>query len=130
MPATDYVNEDEYHLFVVFTNPKEGREHDFHEWYKLHVRDVTNAPGFKWGRRYVLDPDQRPGQSSPWHYLALYGFVGDVNEIHAQLKQADDSGAIANSDAYEDYYVAWVYSAIGPKISRADRPSGAEGDAR
>jgi hypothetical protein len=119
MSVTDYVNDEQYHVFVVFTNPKEGRERDFQEWYVGHVRDVTNVKGFQWGRRYVLDPDQRPGQSSPWKYLALYGFVGDVNEIHARLKGYDDTGAIADSDAYEDHYVAWVYSPVGPKITRA-----------
>lgn len=108
-----YENIDDYHLWVILTNPVEGREEAFNEWYEEHVGEIVDVDGHTWGRRYVIDPDQRPGMHEPeYRYLALYGFTGAPNRIHAALRASDEAGVTRGSDALDPSYGAWVYTPI------------------
>jgi len=112
------------HLFIVFTNPSPGKEAEFEAWYEEHLIDVTNVDGFVWGERLVADPDQRPGQATRWKYAALYGFEGDVNEIHERLRLLGETiPSFTVSDAVHPAYVAWVYSKHQPLILHEDGPA-------
>jgi hypothetical protein len=106
------------HVFIVFTNPWPGREDDFERWYDAHLSEVADVDGFQWGERLVADADQRPGQATRWKYAALYGFEGDVDDIHRRLKALGeaDTGSFRVSDAVHPAYVAWVYSRHQPLI--------------
>ncbi len=43
------------HRLIVFTNPKEGREQDFRDWYvNTHLAEVSNLDGFISGQLYTL----------------------------------------------------------------------------
>ena len=43
--------------FLVFSNPVEGREDEYNEWYdNVHLRDVCNVPGVAGAKRYELVP--------------------------------------------------------------------------
>jgi antibiotic biosynthesis monooxygenase (ABM) superfamily enzyme len=109
------------HLFIVFTNPTPGREREFEEWYDEHLQAVTDVDGFVWGERLIADPDQRPGQATRWKYVALYGFDGDVVDIHERLRVLGESQAsFAVTDAVHPAYVAWVYSSHQPLILHED----------
>ncbi|HEY0246649.1 MAG TPA: hypothetical protein VGC45_00170 [Gryllotalpicola sp.] len=109
------------HLWVILTNAKIDREEEFNAWYHEHLQEITNVEGHTWGQRFVVDPDQRPGQTPKWKYLALYGFEGDVNAIHERLRQADASGEVAGSDALDPDYVAWVYTPTGDRVVYNER---------
>jgi hypothetical protein len=101
------------HLFVVFTNAEPGREAEFNAWYENHHLDEIMAiEGFLWGQRFELDPDQRPGQMAPpWRFLTLYGFEGDVVQVHERLRKA--SPAFVKTTALKPDTAAWVYSLLG-----------------
>mgnify|MGYP003447409978 CR=1 FL=1 len=49
------------HRLIVFTNPKEGREQDFRDWYvNTHLAEVSNLDGFisagiRWRKRKLDD---------------------------------------------------------------------------
>ena len=60
-------------VFVVMTNPVEGRESEYNRWYdEIHLKDVCSFPGFTGARRFRLvegDAQHR--------YLALYELETD-----------------------------------------------------
>ena len=61
-------------VMVVLTNPAEGREDEYNEWYaRVHFPEVTALPGFVGASRYRLaDAQLMAGSDSPPHrYLAL-----------------------------------------------------------
>jgi hypothetical protein len=104
------------HLFVVFTNAVPGREAEFNEWYdKHHLDEITAVEGFLWGQRFELNPDQRPGQMAPpWRFLTLYGFEGDVKDVHERLRAASPS--FVKTTALKPDTAAWVYSLMGQTV--------------
>ena len=63
-------------LLVVLTNPVEGREDDFNDWYtNIHTRDALRFRGSIAQQRFVLAPEQVqdfPGGRFHIKYLALY----------------------------------------------------------
>jgi hypothetical protein len=60
------------HLFVVSSNPAQGREKDYNEWYTRHVADLLALPGVISARRFVLSDAQATDAAHPFKYLACY----------------------------------------------------------
>ena len=48
------------HVFVVFTNPVEGKDATYNDWYdNRHLPDVLDVPGFVSAQRFRLSDTQR-----------------------------------------------------------------------
>ena len=61
-----------YHL-IVMTNPVEGKEQEFNDWYdNQHIRDVLAVPGIVSAQRLKAADSQLGNRSSPYRYLAVY----------------------------------------------------------
>jgi len=61
------------YVFVVMTNPVEGRDREYNQWYdEIHLKDVCSFPGFRGARRYRLADGE-----SKHRYLALYEMETD-----------------------------------------------------
>jgi len=59
--------------YVVFTNPVQGREDEYNNWYtNVHVPDVLCVPGILSAQRFRRTEQQRGAGPQPWDYLALY----------------------------------------------------------
>jgi len=59
-------------LWVVLTNPVEGKEAEFNDWYDgRHVDDTLAIPGFVSGHRFKVTATAG-GEPLPWRYLAFY----------------------------------------------------------
>ena len=117
------IGEDE-HLFLALTNAADGREDELNAWYDgHHVREIVDRmPGFRTGRRYEAQPgNQRPGQSPPWRYLALYELGGDLADIHARDAEVRASGSLTPSlGALDPAYGVWVYTPLGPRLTAGE----------
>jgi len=62
-------------VLIVFSNPAEGREDEYNEWYShQHLADVLRVPGFKSAQRFKIPQDDPAAQ---WKYLAIYEFEAD-----------------------------------------------------
>jgi hypothetical protein len=58
--------------WFVLTNPAEGREAEFNDWFdNRHIHDSLAVSGFISGQRFRLDAAQI-GQAPRWQYLVLY----------------------------------------------------------
>jgi hypothetical protein len=75
------------YLFVVNTNPAEGREQEYNEWYSnRHLDDLRALPGVVSARRFVLNDVQLAEVAQLFKYLALYEVeTDDVQDFIGQL---------------------------------------------
>lgn len=69
-------------LFLVFTDPVEGKEDEYNEWYdSKHLPDVVATPGIVAAQRYDLaEVDATAGQA-PTRYLAVYELDDDPASV-------------------------------------------------
>jgi hypothetical protein len=88
------------HTYVVFTNPIEGRDDDFNDWYdNTHLNDVLQVEGFVAAQRFKL-AETDPPQKFPHRYLALYEVESDdLGKAAQALSEAAKSGAMFVSDS-------------------------------
>jgi hypothetical protein len=98
-------------VLVVLTNPRNGREDDFNDWYtNIHLRDALRFRGSIAAQRFKWSKDQAQDHSGAygWAYLALY----DVFDAERFTREHIDnalttrmmvSQAIA-MDALNDYH--------------------------
>ena len=57
------------YLYVVFSEPKPGREAEYNRWYnEQHLRDVLSVPGFHAAQRFECEDSS----GLPGKYLAVY----------------------------------------------------------
>ena len=103
-------------VLIVHTNPLEGREDEYNEWYNnTHLKDVTAVPGFVRARRFKLsDSQMRPfGQ---FDYVAIYEIDGDPAPAIAALKEATAAGMYI-SEAMSQELHATVYESVTDWVS-------------
>jgi hypothetical protein len=75
------------YLFVVNSNPAEGREQEYNEWYSnRHLADLLTLPGVVSARRFVLNDAQLADVPQLFKYLALYEIeTDDLQDFIGQL---------------------------------------------
>ena len=90
------------YVFVVFTEPVEGRDAEYNEWYSdVHIPDVLKLDGIVAARRYKLAPMDPPQEGHPL-YLALYEIeTDDLSQIPGAIKRAVEEGRMPLSDALD-----------------------------
>jgi hypothetical protein len=90
------------YTLVVFTNPVEGREDDYNEWYdNQHLGDVIAAAGFDRAERLRLTDIGTPSVAQH-RYLALYQVETDEPEsVFKGLIAAAGTDAMPMSDAID-----------------------------
>jgi hypothetical protein len=111
---------DSPHIFIAVTNPVEGKEAEYNEWYDhIHVPDVLRADGWVAAQRYRLTNEQRPDQSPPWKYLCVY----EVNRPDGEILPAVSNRskmigpwASPQPALWADDSQVWIYSKFGPRI--------------
>ena len=106
-------------IFLVQTNPVEGREDEFNDWYSnQHLSDVLNVPGFVAAQRFRLSDTQRPGTGAyPYKYIAIYEMEGDVDAILNKIQEGVAAGKILMSDCLD--MSSWRLSFWNPRGPRA-----------
>ena len=59
--------------FVVYSNPVEGREQEYNDWYSnQHLSDLLAIPGVISARRFKLSGTQIQEAPQTYQYLAIY----------------------------------------------------------
>ena len=106
------------HLVVVLTEPTEGRESEYHDYYEhRHLDDVLATTDWTSAQRFKLTDQQ--GMKCPLPYLALYEVEADdaadvLKTLNATRSQRLQSDALNKRTAG-----VWVFSETGPKHERA-----------
>jgi hypothetical protein len=102
------------HMAVVLSEPVEGREAKFDEWYEnAHIREALESTGWKNAQRFVLAAEKDP--KCPLRHLALYeAEAGSGEDVVAKLDATrEQSGSFNRKRAG-----LWVFSETGPKHER------------
>jgi hypothetical protein len=87
--------------FVVYSNPVEGREQEYNDWYSnQHLKDLLAIPGVLAARRFKISATQIREAAQPYQYLAIYDIeADDVPSFVKELTLRTASGAITRGSA-------------------------------
>jgi hypothetical protein len=102
------------HVVVVLTEPVEGREDEFNDYYEnLHIDEVLASTGWLSGQRFRLSGEV--GAKCPLPYLAIYEAEADtaaevLTTLSATRPQRQQSAALNMKTA-----AVWVYAPTGPR---------------
>ena len=113
MPTTTY---------LVFSNPVDGKEDEFNEWYDtVHLPEVLATPGMRSAQRFaILETDithSSPMPKPAHRYLLVYEMDGDVDAIMGKISAAAQDGTMHMNDALDLETVAMSFwSPIGEKV--------------
>lgn len=106
---------------VVLSNPVEGREDEFNEWYtNTHLRDVTAVPGIRSAQRFVLkDP---MGYEHRHRYLAIYEIESDdPHAVVEELLRRRGTASMQLSDALNlETAVGGVFEPCSPVVNAVE----------
>ena len=91
---------------VVFSNPIEGKDAEFNEWYdNVHIPELMQVPGMLSAKRYALHEagiyDVEGGVRPEHRYLTIYEMEGDVNAIMGKIVESVANGEVVMSDSLD-----------------------------
>jgi|SoiMethySBSTD1v2_1073268.scaffolds.fasta_scaffold1472297_1 hypothetical protein len=101
-------------LVMVLSNPVEGREQEFDEWYEhTHLDEILATAGFRAAQRYRLDGQR--GFAASHGFLALYETEGEsadevIERLNARRSERQQSASIDMRGA-----AMWVFSPTGER---------------
>lgn len=106
------------YIFTVLTNPAEGRDAEFNDWYdKVHIPDVLKVPGFVAAQRFKLAKDDS-ARGAKHQYLAIYEIeTDDLAAVKAALQEASRT-KMKMSTASDSNAKMRYYAPIGPRVTR------------
>ncbi|MEM7254742.1 MAG: hypothetical protein AAF493_25295 [Pseudomonadota bacterium] len=108
------------HVLVVMTNPVEGRDQAFNEWYTdTHIGEVLEVNGFKAAQRFQLADATFAGQSD-YRYLAIYEIETDNLQGALDALKAAVPGMVM-SDAMAKGAGAWAFTPITARVGGDQR---------
>ena len=101
------------HMVVVLTEPAEGREDEFNEYYEnLHIDEVLATTGWKTGQRFQLN--DQAGAECPLPFLAIYeAHCDDPKEVIQTLTETRPQRQQSTATNMKTAAV-WVFSETGP----------------
>ncbi len=115
-------------IFVALSNPSDGREAEFNDWYdRQHVPDVVSIPGFKGAERFKLAVPFLDPLGGGHRYLTVYDVDSDdINALAAQVKEHARTGKTVMSDAIDMKSLTALFfepvgEAIGPLEDSSSR---------
>lgn len=108
-------------LYLVFSNPVDGREDEFNEWYdKVHLPEILATPGMLSAQRYTLRQtaiDRELGTTPAHRYCVVYEMEGDPDSVMSKIQAGVAAGDIHMHEALDLSTFAMSYwSPYGPKL--------------
>jgi hypothetical protein len=108
---------------IVFSNPLDGRDDEFNDWYdNVHIPDLLAIPGMLSAQRYDLKNAEiysMEGGTAPEHrYAIIYEMEGDVDAILSKIQEGVAAGKINMADCLD--MSSWrlsFWTPRGPKVT-------------
>jgi hypothetical protein len=106
-------------LFLVFSNPRAGREAEYHRWYEeQHLKEVVSVPPYVAAQRYRVAEAQVSPQTH--RYVIAYEFEGSAEEARKSLLEAFPHPPM---DLMQDVFVVFA-EAFGERAEAGSAPAG------
>ncbi len=108
------------YIMMVYTNPVEGKEDEYNEWYSnVHLSEVLGLPGFVGAQRFELTDPSAQG-APPHKYLAVYELeTDDPNKPSEALNAALVAGELNMSDALDmSNPASAIYGPISDRLEK------------
>lgn len=104
-------------LLVVLTEPVEGREDEYNDWYTNdHLVDVLAAAGFRAAQRYQFVPSKL-SRNPAAPYLAIYEVdAADREQAEKLLLETANTPAMPISDAMGPRPITWWFESICDRV--------------
>lgn len=105
------------HRLVVFSNPLEGREQEFRDWYvNTHLGEVSNLDGFISGQFFT---SSTPVAEGGHRHMAVYEIEeGRLAEAQQALGAGIKGGTVNMTDAFAPGQLALWFEEEGPAVTR------------
>jgi hypothetical protein len=102
------------YVFVVSSNPVEGREDEYNDWYSnRHLGDLLALPGVVSARRFALADAQVGAVPQTFKYLALYEIeTDDASNFFSELISRTGTDRLPISTALASGAVAVLWKEI------------------
>lgn len=105
------------HVVVVLTEPNEGREDEFNDYYEnLHLDEVLQSTGWSSAQRFKLVDEQ--GRACPLPYLALYEVEADDSKDVLETLNATRNQRVQSDSLNKRTAGVWVFAETGPEHKR------------
>ncbi|MBO0855085.1 MAG: hypothetical protein J2P18_15135 [Nocardia sp.] len=107
-------------LYLVFSNPLDGRDAEFEEWYeKVHVPQVVATPGMVSAQRYIVaDTEMSRMAGPPAHrYLVVYEMNEDPDTVMGRVREQVAAGTMTLHEALDIENIAMSFwNPRGPQV--------------
>lgn len=107
-----------HYRYLVFTDPVEGREAEYNEWYdSVHLGEVIAIPAFMAAERFRFEPGEN--QETLHEYLAIYEFTADDPAVVLDdLGARAADGRLNMAPVLADNIETRLYQVITPRRTR------------
>jgi hypothetical protein len=114
------------HVHLVLSDAVPGKEDEFNEWYRTHLREVANTPGFVAAQLFKLSAPNLSGDAtamstidtdnSPNSYLVIYEVTDDIDAAKAALI-AGRPTRVPVPDAMAPERHLWWFTAVSDRVT-------------
>ncbi|MFN3231974.1 MAG: hypothetical protein ACE363_07400 [Alphaproteobacteria bacterium] len=105
------------HLILVLTEPNEGHEAEFNDYYEnTHLDEVLSSAGYDTAQRFKLVDGV--GQPCPLPYLAVYEAQAEDSETALKMLNDSRSKRQQSKSLNKKTGRIWVFEELGPKHQR------------
>lgn len=88
-------------IIFVKTNPVEGKEKEYNEWYSnVHLKEVVSIKGFKSAQRFKLTEAQQIDEQ-PFKYMAVYEI--DSEDVEGTIQRLSEAADTLNMEPVLDF---------------------------
>jgi hypothetical protein len=104
-------------LYLVFSQPPESITNDeYQAWYREHLAENLEAPGFNAGQRFALD-HVVAGNKEPFSHLAVYETTGSMEDLRKGLDARIASGAVVLPPWFKDIrFSSWRATELDDRV--------------
>ena len=107
------------YVFLVHSNPSDGREDDYNDWYtNEHLDDVVAVEGVVSAQRFKFTGNAVADLENPHSYLAIYELEieGDPQPVLDELRSRREAGTMNVPDSITDIK-GWIYAPITAAVT-------------
>jgi hypothetical protein len=108
------MSEKKHYSMLVFSNPKEGLEKEYLDWYAgQHIHDLLRIPGYVGCKFYELSQKQLSVGEQKYKYMIIWDIeTDDIDSVMKEIKERMNDGRTVFIPAFDTAYFDLTMSPI------------------